>query len=246
MKYLLVILLFTSSISYSQDESVIYKTDTIYFYGYDFSHASVTTKHPINDHVFNWIVSISEQIPPSQFEKKMCMSVLHNFSYTNNVNSEFIENQIVGGLTDQINSKDNTSRYPLLFDNHNTTTDKEKVNDKGGRTVMIIPNKRLKEYISEYKLKKDHGIGLVSFVSEISKPKESTLLQFVFFDIKTRDIITSFNINVPGATGVGMENHWAANFASCVDKFLNTYNVNLYLDYRKDYKRKRKRMRKLK
>ena len=71
MKKLLLILLFTSSKLIAQDVSVIYKADTIYFYGYDFSHTIVKTKHPINDYVFPWIVYASEQNPPSYFEKRM-------------------------------------------------------------------------------------------------------------------------------------------------------------------------------
>lgn len=95
MKYLLVILLATSSISYSQDVARVYKADSIYFYGYDFSHAIVKTKHPINDYVFPWIVYTSKVNLPSYFEERMYINVIHDFSYTNKVNIEFIENLVV-------------------------------------------------------------------------------------------------------------------------------------------------------
>ena len=84
MKYLLVILLVTSSISYSQDVSVIFKADTIYFYGYDFSHFTCAennlTVQPGN-FIFPWIGYISDWIQPNNFEKYLRATVIHDFTY---------------------------------------------------------------------------------------------------------------------------------------------------------------------
>ena len=55
------------------DVSVIYKADTIYFYGYDFSHVIAKTKHPIKQHIFPWIAYISEDNPPVYFQRWMHM-----------------------------------------------------------------------------------------------------------------------------------------------------------------------------
>ena len=236
-------LLVTSSISYSQDVSEIFKADTIYFYGYDFSHAIVKTKHPINDYVFPWIVYISKQISPSHFESNMCMSVIHDFSFTNRVNGIFIEN-LVGGVENGVVKQEESGRHPLLFDNVNITSSK-KERDKDV-ILMTIPNENIKKYLSEYDLEQKKGIGLVSFVAEINKEKESTLLQFIFFDIKTRYVYAADDVDISGAAGIGMEKHWGENFSLCVRWFLHGYKENLFLDYRKEYKRKRKRMRKLK
>ena len=70
------------------------------------------------------------------------------------------------------------------------------------------------------------------------------MLQFVFFDIKTREIISIYNSHLRGG-GIGMENHWKESFAASTVIFLKQYNKDLYFDYRKEYKRKRKRMKKL-
>jgi len=145
LKYLLIILLVTSSISYSQDVSVIYKADTIYFYGYDFSHAIVKTKHPINDYIFPWIIYASEQNPPSYFEKRMYMNVIHDFSYTNKVNIEFTERLIVRNESEVIKGGESTGRHPLLFDNPTTSPKKYKeIKDKNiGAT---IPNEIIQSF----------------------------------------------------------------------------------------------------
>ena len=230
--------------SYSQDVSVIYKADTIYFYGYDFSHAIVKTKHPINDYVFSWIAYASEQNPPSDFEKKMVMNVIHDFSYTNKVNVEFIENLIVRNESEVIKEGESTGRYPLLFDNPTPLSKKdEEIKDKN--IGAEIPNEVVQKFLSEYSLNQKKGIGLAAFLAEINKEKESTLFQFVFFDIKTREIIFIFKYHLRGSGGVGMENHWKASFSTSAYLFLKQYNEDLYFDYRKEYKRKRKRMKKL-
>tara|TARA_B100000795_G_scaffold85940_1_gene62493 strand:+ start:30649 stop:31407 length:759 start_codon:yes stop_codon:yes gene_type:complete len=251
LKYLLIILLVTSSISYSQDVSVIYKADTIYFYGYDFSHAIVKTKHPINDYVFPWIVHTSKENPPSYFEEKMYLNVINDFSYTNKVNIKFIENLIGSNESRMIEEDETTGRYPLLFDNPNISSKKDK-EIKEENIGAEIPNKLIEKFLSEYLLNQKTGIGLVVFVAEINKEKESTLLHFVFFDIKSRGIISVYNSHLKGASGIGMEEHWKHNFSMSVSEFLEEYNKVLYFDYRstyksklKEYKNKRKRLRKL-
>ena len=230
MKKILLLTLFISSEIMAQNISRIYKADTIYFYGYDFSHAIVNTKHPINDYIFRWIAYTSKEMPPSYFEKKMYMNVIHDFSHTNKVNIEFIENWQTN-MQEQIKLNNG---YPLLFNNSttNSTTKKEE------NTYQKI--------LSEYSLTQEDGIGLVVLVAEMNKGNESTLLHFVFFDIKKRNIISVYDSHLSGAVGIGMYKHWKDNFAQSVYLFLQQYNENLYFDYRSEYKRKKKRMKKWK
>lgn len=244
MRGLLVIVLISSKL-FAQDVSVIYKADTIYFYGYDFSHTIVKTKHPINDYVFPWIVYASEQNPPWYFEKRMYMNVIHDFSYTNKVNIKFIENLIVRNESEVIKEDETTGRHQLLFDNSNISSKKGK-EIKEENIGSEISNKLIGKFLSEYSLSQKTGIGLVVFIAEMNKEKESTLLHFVFFDVKSRDLISIKDSYLKGASGIGMEKHWQENFSQSVTKFLNSYNSDLYFDYRKEYKRKKKRMRKLK
>ena len=237
---MLVVLLATSSISYSQDVARVYKADSIYFYGYDFSHTIVKTKHPINDYVFPWIIHTSKVNTPSYFEKKMYMSVIHDFSYTNKVNIEFIENLVVRNERKIIEEDETTGRYPLLFDKPNISAKK----DEG--ISAEIPNEVIQKLLFEYLLTQQTGIGLVVFVAEINKEEESTLLHFVFFDIKGRDIISAYKSHLSGAKGIGMEKHWKHNFSMSTTNFLDVYEYWLARAYRSEYKRKRKRMKKLK
>ena len=253
MRGLLVIALISSKL-FAQDVAVIYKADTIYFYGYDFSHAIVKTKHPINDYIFPWIVYTSQINPPSYFEEKMYMNVIHDFSYTNKVNIKFIENLITFKKRERevIEEDETTGRYPLLFDNPNMSSKKyDEIKEENIGTE--IPNKLIEKFLSEYSLSQKTGIGLVVFLAEINKEKESIFLHFVFFDIKSRNIIYVYNSHNTGAAGIGMEEHWKYNFSTSVADFLQTYNYVLYSDYRseyktklKEYRRKRKTMRKLK
>ena len=168
------------------------------------------------------------------------MNVIHDFSYTNKINVEFIKNLIVRSESEAIKERGSTGRYPLLFDNPTPSPKQDK------NIGATIPTEVVQKFLSEYSLNQKKGIGLVAFLAEINKEKESTLFQFVFFDIKTREVISIYKAHLRGAEGIGMENHWKLNFSQSVTKFLNTYNLDLYFDYRKEYKRKRKRMRKLK
>jgi len=244
MRGLLVIALISSKL-FAQDVSVIYKADTIYFYGYDFSHTIVKTKHPINDYVFPWIVHTSKENPPSYFEEKTYMNVIHDFSYTNKVNIKFIENFRGSNESEVIEEDATRVRYPLLFENPNISSKKDK-EIKEENIGSEIPNKVIEKFLSEYSLSQKTGVGLVVFIAEMNKEKESTLLHFVFFDIKSRNIIYVYNSHNTGAAGIGMEKHWKRNFSGSVYNFLNDYNSWLYRAYRTEYKRKKKRMRKLK
>jgi hypothetical protein len=160
MRGLLIIVLISSKL-FAQDVPRVYKADSIYFYGYDFSHAIVKTKHPINDYIFPWIVYASEQNPPSYFEKRMYMNVIHDFSYTNKVNVEFIENLIVRNRSEVIKEGESTGRHPLLFNNPTTSPKKdekdEKIKDKN--IDAEIPNEVVQKLLSEYSLNKKKVLG---------------------------------------------------------------------------------------
>ncbi len=212
----------------AKDESVIYKTDTIYFYGYDFSHVIAKTKHPIKDYIFPWIMFVSERNPPTEFEDKMYVDIINDFSYTNSINIKFIEN-----FSNASDKNDGIGRYPLLFDSSEISSQRK------GDAVMS--EKLIRKFLSEYSLSQNAGVGLVAFIAEINKATRSTLLHFVFFDIKSRDIINVYDSNTRGNGGIGMEKHWRGNFSMSVEKFLKAYNDILYYDYRSEYKLKLKK-----
>ena len=237
MQKLLLILLFTSSKIVAQDTQIIYKADTIYFYGYDFSYASVKTKHPINNYVLPWIVYISKRNPPAAFEAKMYMNVIHDFSYTNSVNIQFVEN-LIPNQSKLLIAPTRASGYPLLFNNPDTLSNQ--IKEQTYLNVELIS-----KFLSGYSLKQKTGIGLVAFLLEINKETESIVLHFVFFDIKSKEIIRVYDFNVIGASGIGMKRHWGDLFSVGVQDFLDAYNFDLGKYYRSEYKRKKKRMKKL-
>ena len=222
MKKILILALFISSEIMAQDinktlwDSRIYTADTIYFYGYDFSHVTANTKHPINDYVFRWIAYTSNEIPPSHFEKRMYMNVIHDFSHTNKQNIEFIESW----QTNIKEQKKLNNGYPLLFNNSITTNSATRKEENTHQKIL-----------SEYSLTQEDGIGLVVLIAAMNKENESTLLHFVFFNIKNRNIISVYDSHLSGASGIGMYKHWKYNFAKSVSLFLEQYNEDLYFDY---------------
>lgn len=83
MKYFFIILLLASSKLYAQDVSVIYKTDTIFFFGYDFTHFTLAENHVVNDpgrYIFPWIMYISKYSTSYFYEKNLLATVLYDFT----------------------------------------------------------------------------------------------------------------------------------------------------------------------
>ena len=92
-------LLVTSSISYSQDVSEIFKADTIYFYGYDFAHFTFAENVVVDApgrYIFPWINYINSHFPFSEMEKWMKTTIIHDFSFTNKINKEIVDNGVNG------------------------------------------------------------------------------------------------------------------------------------------------------
>jgi hypothetical protein len=241
LKYLLVILLVTSSISYSQDVSEIYKTDTIYFYGYDFAHFTLAENHVTDPgrYIFPWVVYISKYIKPKVFEKQLSAIVLHDFTYTNSINEKVVKTLSVKTRIE--NKEENvTSSYERLYDNKKAQTNIISIKKSGG----ILDADSIQKIISNYNLEQKEGIGLVAIMEYVNKVKEATLVHFVLFDLKTKQLLKTYETLFHGGSGIGLTKHWGMSFIGNVEQFLQ----NFYYDY-KDYKwelRKKKRIRKLK
>ena len=69
-------------------------------------------------------------------------------------------------------------------------------------------------------------------------------MHFVLFDLRTKQLLKTYETVFYGGSGIGLTKHWGMSFIGNVEQFLQ----NFYYDY-KDYKwelRKKKRIRKLK
>lgn len=243
MKYLLFILLVTSSISYSQDVSEIYKTDTIYFYGYDFAHFTCAENNVSiepGNFIFPWIGYISDYIPPNIFEKHLRATVIHDFTCTNTINKKIVEDlNIMNNIPKIVESVE--KKYLLLYDNPDATSSIINIQYKDRLTEDSI-----QKIVMNYNLEQKKGIGLVALMEYIDKKSESTLVKFVFFDIKTKIHIKTYAQLGSYGQGIGWTKHWGNSFRGNAIDFLESYSNDLYVNYRKEATRKYKRMRKLK
>ena len=234
MKYFFIILLLASSKLYAQDVSVIYKTDTIFFFGYDFTHFTLAENHVVNDpgrYIFPWIMYISKYSTSYFYEKNLLATVLYDFTYTNSINAQIVKNLSVK------KEEEVTSSFPLLYDNNPLLYD--------NKISYILDSDSLQRIISYYKLEQKEGVGLVAIMKYVNKAKEETLVYFVFFDLKTKRLLKIYESLSWGGGGIGLTTHWGNSFIGNVQEFLYDFIYELYLYDKKEYKRKTKRMRKV-
>jgi len=244
MKILLTISLsFLSLFSCSQDISSIYKTDTIYFYGYDFSHftcAEDNVSIEPGSFIFPWIGYISNYIQPNDFENYLRATVIHDFTCTNTINKKIVEDLNIMNNIPKI-SESVEKKYLLLYDDPDATSSIINIQYKNQLTEDSI-----QKIVMNYNLEQKKGIGLVALMEYIDKQEESTLVKFVFFDIKTKIHIKTYAQLGPYGKGIGWTKHWGNSFTGNAIDFLESYSNDLYFNYRKESTRKYKRMRKLK
>lgn len=98
-----------------------------------------------------------------------------------------------------------------------------------------IETDKIKEIVKGYTLSQSEGIGLVLIIEHFNKEKEQALVNFTFFDIKTREVLWS--IETKGdAVGAGMTNHWSKAIEDSFIPFKNGYHqaVKMEKKSRKD------------
>jgi len=201
----------TASISYSQDVSVIYKADTIYFYGYDFAHFTFAEDVVVNApgrYIFPWINYINSHFPFSEMEKWMKTTIIQDFSFTNKINKEIVDNLSMMAIN----------------------------------ASSALTEDSIQAIISNYDLKQKDGIGLVALMEYVNKAKEETLVQFVFFDIKTKKHIKTYESLVYGGNGIGFTKHWGRSFVKNLDHLIRSYHYHLRSSHKSEWKRKKKRI----
>ncbi len=226
--------------SYSQDISKIYKTDTIYFYGYDFAQFTLAEVRVVNEpgkYIFPWIIYISKWFSPSSFEGELLSTVLHDFTCTNSINEKVIKTL---SMKNRIESKEEnvTSSYEMLYDKKKAQTNVVSIQ----KTGSILSVDSIQIIISNYNLEQEEGVGLVAIIEYANKVKEETLVHFVFFDLKTKQLLKTYETLVAGGSGIGLTKHWGNSFRGNVNEFFSNFYDDLYFDNRQEYKRKKKRI----
>lgn len=88
-----------------------------------------------------------------------------------------------------------------------------------------IPDDSIKNIVASYELKESTGVGVVMIVESFNKPEEKAFVNYVFFDIKTRDILWSAITYAGVIKGMGMTRHWAHALEGCYYKFKNIYKI---------------------
>ena len=71
---------------YSQDIDKLHKADTIYFYGYDFSHFSLVEPKRITESaqplVFDWIDYLTDRVTKKDLETGLSKPIVYDFTHS--------------------------------------------------------------------------------------------------------------------------------------------------------------------
>lgn len=100
-----------------------------------------------------------------------------------------------------------SSNSSIPADNVKTTNSGYSINDQNVATAL----KNLKIDSG------DSGTGLVVVVHQLNKSNQVGTFQMVFFDIKSRNVVTSFKLT-GAASGFGLRNYWAASVYDAMKK----------------------------
>jgi len=203
MKRLYPILFVLLSFScYSQNsKSRIFNSNEIQFYGYDFSHFKLAEAKRVNN---------GYQIKGFIFPWIGWMD--ENYPYTKmseNMGVKIIQNY------------EPTSDLNLNVDSKNVVSIQE----------HKIPYDTIVSIINNYKLSEKTGIGFVAIIECFYKATETASVHYVFFDIKTREILDSHRFISNKAGGFGLTSFWGYNLYVNMKKYIKKY----YLVEKKKY-----------
>ncbi|MCH2229846.1 MAG: hypothetical protein MK105_05840 [Crocinitomicaceae bacterium] len=80
----------------------------------------------------------------------------------------------------------------------------------------------LKSILKSYELPQNEGLGLVLIIENFNKEAENVMVNYTFFDIKTKEVLWSLKIQ-SYAGGAGMTNHWANGLIMSMGQFKRSY-----------------------
>ena len=161
-------------------KSAVNTSETIYYYGVDFSHVRVSdgakqAKGPEYSTVYpgSWISYVEKEMPPITVQKRIRV---HSFLYKQDeiaaVSKQVVPDFIIG------------TNYSFGVDT-------------------------LKSAIRRYTVSQSSGTGLVLIPENFNKSQEKAMTWVVFFDIKTRDILWATKA-YGKCEHMGYTAHWAS------------------------------------
>ncbi len=83
-------------------------------------------------------------------------------------------------------------------------------------------------YLKDYDFEESEGIGLIVFMEYFCKADNITSMHFVFFDIATKNILSSYNQISDKASGHGLIEYWGKG---------GEFNFRHYVDYYKELRK---------
>lgn len=89
-----------------------------------------------------------------------------------------------------------------------------------------IKNDDIKFIIENYKLNENSGLGFVIIPESMNSPEEYSSTLFVFFDIKTRILISKITVN-NSISGGKFTNYWLKSFSNSYKLWLKDYKAEL-------------------
>lgn len=202
MKQILFIFLLSNFlISFSQENTIqdIYKTNKIYFYGYDFTHFKLVEPKRIEEGkaiknaIYEWIGYWNEKLTENNYRKFLKKDTLI-----------FVQDA-VNSLNTKINPENIIAKEFDAFKPH------------------VILKDSLQSIINQYQIKEENGIGFVSIMECFYRDKKETSVWFVFFDIKTKQIIDACEMKSYDADGYGLIKYWGVGYAYAINKYSSKY-----------------------
>lgn len=168
----------------------VYTANTIYFYGYDFSHMKfVEDKRTeqgsrITEVINKWQQIINESLTAEYYQK------------TTKVESFVMLPQY--GIEKSKNANPNT----II-----------------GAEKSSLNTDSIQKWVYNYNVTETTGIGLIIFIDCFYKPKKNSALTFVFFDIETKKVLTADKYDANEADGYGLPHYWAQSVTATIGHY---------------------------
>lgn len=88
-------------------------------------------------------------------------------------------------------------------------------------------------WVKEYELSETEGMGFVVFMECFNRSKDRAAMHFVFFDIATREILTSIAFETKEADGGGLVEYWGKGAEFNFKKYIADHYKKAYKQYMK-------------
>jgi len=200
--YVLIFFILLNSLNIFAQDNIrddVYKTEKVYFYGYDFTHFKLVESKRIGEGgsiknvIYEWIGYWNDKLTERNYR---------NFLKKDTV---VFTQDVVNNLNTKINPENIVANGFNAFKPH------------------IILKDSLQSIINQYIIKETNGIGFVSIIECFYREKKETSVWFVFFDIKTKNILDACEVKSYDADGYGLIKYWGVGYSYAINKYSSKY-----------------------